>query len=285
MVDVRQMALTWLAQVPLRPKIIKSSNDGGVTGNLEFERLTGTSHATMKKDWDKGGIMTACNGFTGKYAASLRAMMPADCKAPRDYLGGFELESIVTKLGMKHAYVKSLPTNYPYPGDICRHLDHYHVSVSLDFLGGKWERANAGQGGPSQGYDIISRSLGFKDCDYSWTKLAGWIDIEVYYGTAPQLGKVPDWLLGWWNIEWEGDSTYYYWYGPDRRVFWTQTKPFDLITRPTASLGVGNYTIDGNYIAIWWASGTVEVYQRSDDDETFMSGTWNNTEEIKGTKL
>jgi hypothetical protein len=275
MVDIRQAARGWLAQVPDRPAIIKSTEP-------KFEQLTGTSHATMKKNWDGGGIMTACNGFTGKYGVALRGLAGPACKAPTAYLGRFDLATYLPTIGMGHAWVKSSPTNWPYYGDICRHKA-FHVGVSLDFIGEQWEHADAGQGGKGVGYDILKRTLS-KD-NYDWTKLEGWIDIEVYYGTAPQTGKVPDWLQGWWNIEWEGDSSYYYYYGTDRRVFWTKNKPFDMISRPTGYEGVGNFTIDDLYIAIWWASGTVEVYQRSDDDPAFMQGTWNNTEEIKGTKL
>ena len=198
MADMRAIAKSVLAAVPERDGQIISTQP-------EFERLTGTSHATMKKNWDGGGIMTACNGFVGWYGRTLRGMVP-DTAAPTAYLGRFDLATYLPTIGMGHAWVKSTATNWPKYGDICRHTA-FHVGVSLDFVGERWEHADAGQGGKKVGYDILKRTLS-KDA-YDYTKLQGWIDIDIYYNTAPQTGKVPDWLQGWWNINWRGDNYYY----------------------------------------------------------------------------
>src|SRR6185312_9978865 len=85
MADMRAIAKGVLAAVPERDGQIISTQP-------EFERLTGTSHATMKKNWDGGGIMTACNGFVGWYGRTLRGMVP-DTAAPTAYLGRFDLET------------------------------------------------------------------------------------------------------------------------------------------------------------------------------------------------
>jgi hypothetical protein len=273
MADIRALAKSVLSVVPERPGQITSLQP-------EYQKYTGLSHATMKKNWDGGGIMTGCNAFTGWYARTLRGMVP-DCNAPTAYLGRFDLATYLPTIGMGHAWVKSSPTNWPYYGDICRHKS-FHVGVSLDFIGEQWEHADAGQGGKGVGCDILKRTL--SKTNYDWTKLEGWVDIEVYYGTAPQLGAVPDWLQGWWNINWRGDN-YYYFFNVDRRVKWTQQKPRDLISRPLSAEGTGNFTIDDKWVAIYWESGTVEVFQRSDSDDAHMEGRYNNMEDISGDRM
>ena len=274
MADVRAIAKGILAAVPERDK------GQIISTQPEFERMTGTSHATMKKNWDGGGIMTACNGFVGWYARTLRGMVP-DTAAPSHYLGRFDLETYLPTIGMGHAWVKSTPTNWPNYGDICRHTS-FHVGVSMDFIGERWEHADAGQGGKRVGYDILKRTLS-KD-PYDYTKLQGWIDINVYYNTAPQTGRVPDWLQGWWNVNWRGDN-YYYFFNLDRRVKWTERKPVDTMTRPLSAAGTGSFTIDGNWVAIWWESGSTEVFCRSEDNDAHMEGRYNDMEDITADRM
>src|SRR5439155_1233090 len=192
--DIRDKAKELLKDVPEPPGVITSD---GKTAAL-FTRMTGTSHEVMKANWDKGGIMTACNGFVGWYAAQLGS---------KTYLGGFDLEGIVKKAGKAHSYVKSTADNRPKYGDICRHTA-FHVGVSLDFDGDKWNHVDAGQGGKKAGHDILKRTKGTSSNDY--TKLQGWIDIELYFSAAPLIGPIPDWLLGWWKVLWRGQDFYYY---------------------------------------------------------------------------
>src|SRR5205085_8161573 len=102
--DIRDKAKEILSAVPEPPAVITSD---GKTHDA-FTRLTGTSHKTMKANWDKGGYMTACNGFVGWYGATLGSKV---------YLGGFDLEGIVKKAGKGHSYVKSTADNGPKYGD------------------------------------------------------------------------------------------------------------------------------------------------------------------------
>lgn len=142
MADIRALAEEILAAVPETGQI--TSNGSTAT---KFTSLTGTSHETMKKNWDGGGIMTACNGFVGWYARTLRAAAEGT-KAPNDYLGRFDLETYVPSIGMGHAWVKSTADVRPKYGDICRHTA-FHVGVSLKLDEGDfWNHADAGQAGP-----------------------------------------------------------------------------------------------------------------------------------------
>ena len=59
------MLLKFIETIPHRD-IRPNGADAGL-----FKDLNGIAHATMQADWDKGGIMTACNGWTGHYSTKL----------------------------------------------------------------------------------------------------------------------------------------------------------------------------------------------------------------------
>ncbi len=267
--DIRDKAKEILAPIPEPPAIITSN---GKTHDL-FTRLTDVSQETMKANWDKGGIMTACNGFVGWYARALGS---------KTYLGGFDLEGLVKKAGKGFSYVKSTPDNRPKYGDICRHTA-FHVGVSLDFDGDKWRHVDAGQGGPKMGCDVLKRTYSTDDYDYK--NLHGWIDIELYFGGTPAIGPVPDWLLGWWKVMWRGQAFYYY-FDAGRQVKWTRTEPDDT----SSPLVMGNDTaacvifLDNTITIRWNNSGSVEKFTKSSDDSP-MRGTWNDSEPLTAEKL
>jgi hypothetical protein len=271
MVDVRAAAKEVLAEVPETGQI--TSN--GATA-ATFTRLTGTSHETMKKNWDAGGIMTACNGFVGVYARSLRAKI-AGTKAPNDYLGRFDLDTYLPSIGMGHAWVKSTRDGRPGYGDICRHTA-FHVGVSLDFDDDDhWNHADAGQGGKGAGCDILKRTHG-KD-PYDYKNLQGWIDIEMYYTTSPQTLRIPTWLDGWWIVTWRG-QTYYYFFNPNRTVKYTSLPPRDSLQIPIVQDDTGTFAVDGSDVTVRWTTGTIERFSKSMASDDDMSGTWRGTEPI-----
>jgi hypothetical protein len=221
--------------------------------------------------------MTACNGFVGWYASQL---------GPTKYLGRFDLETYLPTIGKGHTWVKSTSDARPKFGDICRHTA-FHVGVSLDFDGDVWNHVDAGQGGPRMGRDILKRTRGTGPYDYK--KLQGWIDIELYFGASSgvQLGPVPEWIIGYWKVTWRAQA-YYYYFGRDGQVKWTQVEPQSTSQPPLVVSDTGNFTIDGlNAVTIRWGStGSVEKYNRTlvtTDEE--MQGTWNGTEPLTAKKM
>jgi hypothetical protein len=227
----------------------------------------------MKDNWDGGGIMTACNGFVGWYAATLGSKV---------YLGGFDLEGIVKKAGKAFSYVKSTQDNRPKYGDICRHTA-FHVGVSLDFTGDKWNHVDAGQGGKKAGHDILKRTYG--TTSYDFTKLQGWIDIDLYFGPTPAIGPVPGWLLGWWKVVWRGQDFYYY-FDSGRQVKWNRTPPGDTSIPMLIGNDTGSFAIfqDNSLTIRWNTTGSVEKFSKG-QDEASMRGTWNDSEPLTATKL
>jgi hypothetical protein len=276
MADVRALAREVLAEVPENGQI--TSN--GATA-ATFTRLTGTSHETMKKNWDTGGIMTACNGFVGVYARTLRAKIPGT-KAPDSYLGRFDLETYLPTIGMGHAWVKSTRDARPGYGDICRHTK-FHVGVSLDLdAGDYWNHADAGQGGKRMGCDVLKRSRSEQPYDY--TKLQGWIDIEMYYTTSPQKARIPTWLDGWWTVAWRG-QTYYYFFNPNGKVKYTQAPPRDSLQIPIVQDDTGTFAIDGSDVTIRWTTGTIERLSKSMMTDDEMKGTWRGKEPLSARRF
>lgn len=217
MANIRERAKQILMVVPEPPGQINS--DGPTAA--QFTSLTGTPHETIWKNWEGGGIMTACNGFVGWYAGQLGS---------DKYLGHFDLETFLPTIGKGHAWAKSTANARPKYGDICRHTA-FHVGVSLDFDGNIWNHVDAGQGGPVRkdgilvgGHDVLKRTRG--TAPYDFKKLQGWIDLELYFESAAQTGPVPEWLVGWRNVAWRGQACYYY-VDTNGQLNWTQILPRD----------------------------------------------------------
>jgi hypothetical protein len=47
----------------------------------------------------------------------------------------------------------------------------------------------------------------------------------------------------------------------------------------------GSFTIDGNWVAIWWESGPTEVFCRSEDNDAHMQGRYNEMEDITADRM
>jgi hypothetical protein len=140
--------------------------------NALFLKYTGTRHETLVKNWATGGQLTTCNSFAGNCGTAMGA---------KDFLGQFELEKFLKKIGKAHAYTPASSGKLPKYGDIFRSA-HFHMGVSLGFDGEDWLTVEAGQGGPkSTGYDAIKR----KRQKYDPAKLTGWCDMELYFDSRP----------------------------------------------------------------------------------------------------
>lgn len=276
MSDIRDKAREILKAVPEPPAQINSNGPTAAT----FTRLTGTPHETMWKNWQGGGIMTACNGFVGWYGAQLGS---------KKYLGVFDMENYLKKIGKGYSWVKSTEDTEPKYGDIYRHGVYFHVGVSLGVEDGKWRHADAGQGGPIRdkaknligGCDVLKRTYSTDAYDYK--RILGWIDIDLYFGAGDQSGPVPDWLLGWWKVTWRGRD-YNYYFLNSRQAKYT-TNPVDTSQPIVSADDTGTFGVDDQAVIIRWSlTGTIEKFTSGLGSKS-MQGTWNGSEALVATKL
>lgn len=273
MADIRNRAREILSAVPLPPGQI---NSDGATAAL-FTKMTGMTHSYLQSEWAKGSKLTSCNAFTGWFARELGS---------EKYLGRFDLDTYLPKIGKEHAWVKSTPDVRPKFGDICRHR-HFHVGVSLDFEGDVWNRCDGGQGGKNAGRDIIKRIRGTQAYDH--TKLIGWIDIELYFGAgaqpSTQTSPVPEWLVGWWKVMWRSQA-YYYYFDRNHQAKWTQVVPQKTSQPPASARDTGKVSVESSaaFSVRWNNTGTVEKFSRV-GTKNEMKGTWKGLEPMSGTKL
>lgn len=184
MTPAREKAKTIIDSVPNR-EIWSTGKDADL-----FRKLTNTSHATMQADWDAGGIMTACNGWTGYYSYMLG----------RPGLGVFDLAS-----ASGDAWVPSNGQAKPKYGDVFRSKS-WHVGVVMECFDTEWDLIEAGQGGKGRGYDILKRSRK----PYDPNKIMGWVDIDMYLDPA-ELARaaIRKALKGTWNVEINGAKQFY----------------------------------------------------------------------------
>lgn len=288
MTNIRDKAQKILEVVP-EGRIIKSNENPPSYVN-DFYKFTGTSHLVLMANWVGGGRMTACNGFVNWYARQLGI---------KDISNWFELKKSLIAVNKQHAWVKS-SANAPRPkyGDILKHAI-LHVDVAIGFNSNILHRVAAGQGDGSQysmhprprppelisrEYDVLMRVQG--KGPYNWQNLEGWLDIELYFGTGSQSGQVPSWLVGWWRVTWRG-QTYYYYFGDNLEVRWTQDKPSSTTQPPISANDIGDFTLELFGVATRWrTTGSVEqfrsVYNANDQR---MQGTWNGTEPIFAEKM
>ena len=268
MVDIRERAKQLLKDIP--PLGYEITSDGK-TAAL-FTRLTGVTHATLQKNWAGGGIMTTCNAFVGWFGRSLGS---------KDYLGRFDIETYLKKLGKGHAWVPATGGGKPKYGDIFRPKS-FHMGISLDIDGSNWNTVESGQGGPKAGHDIIKRKQAFYDA----SKLQGWVDLDLYFGDAGQTATVPDWLVGWWKVMWRGQA-YYYYFDRNWQAKWTQTVAQSLAQPPLTASDTGSVATDGagSVTIRWGATGSVETFSGVAGDNSRMSGMWNGKEPLTAEKM
>jgi hypothetical protein len=104
---------------------------------------------------------------------------PDDQFGSEKYLGRFDIEAELTRMSKGKSWVSAKSGARPKYGDIFR-PKKFHMGISLDFEGDKWNTAESGLGVPKTGFDIIKR----KQAD----ALQGWVDLELYFDSASQIG-------------------------------------------------------------------------------------------------
>ncbi len=271
--DIRERAEDYLKVVPALGMQITSN---GPTALL-FTKLTGATQAALEKNWNGGGIWTTCNEFVGHYGRALGS---------KDYLGRFDIDAYLKKVGKGHAWVPRTDDTRPRYGDVflIRSSSSLHMGISLDFEGDKWNTVESGQGGPKAKCDIIKR----KQCNYDDSKHIGWVDLELYFDPATQLVPVPDWLVGWWKVIWRAQA-YYYYFDRNRQVKWTQNLPSNTLQPPMIASDTGSFAVEGVYAVTirWGATGSVEKLGRlpTTTDDLQIGGTHNGTERLTAVKM
>ena len=203
--------------------------------------------------------MTTGNEFVGKFGATLGS---------KNYLGTSDIDTLLAKWGKGHAWVPSGGGARPKYGDIFlrRGGDVLHMGISPHCNGDEWNKAESGQGGKNLAYDVIKRNKS----TYPGSALQGWVDLELYFGPAAQIGPVPDWLFGWWKDTFRGQA-YYYYFDRNRQVKWTQIPPPDTSQPPLAPRDTGTFAVlvTNAVITRWGATGSVEkfIVMWNDPDE------------------
>ena len=250
-----------LGQVPIL------SNDQS-KGKL-YTNYTGYTQDYLEEWWDvKKKPLTGCNAFVAWYSRSLLG----------NNLGGFQLDQILKGLNELHTWVKSSSGYEPRYGDICLHAGRGHMSICLGIGGGRRKAVQGGMGGPRLRYDSIDTS----DDPWNPSAIEGWVDIESY---RAQTDNVPDWLQGWWEVTFRGD-TYYYYFDLKRQVKWSEMQPRDIFTPMLATDGgVGTFSNAGTEVTVRWRSGTVEKFTATGQEFDTMNGTWNGSERITAARM
>ncbi|HJQ56913.1 MAG TPA: hypothetical protein VJ890_08400 [Vineibacter sp.] len=274
---IRDRARLFLEQLPpLGKEVVSYGNEGpdGKTNKL-FNTLTNSTHSFLQNEWKEGKITTTCNAFVGAYGAFLGAQKS---------LGQFEIEKLLASWHKAYAWVPATSGKRPKYGDIFR-PKKFHMGVSLDFQGDQWNTAESGQGGKNTGYDITKR----KQQPWDPSLLQGWVDIELFFGPGVvNAGPIPDWLPGWWNVNWQG-RTYYYFFDRNGQVKWTKMKPRSIAYPPLAAEATGNYVVEfrKDVTLQWFApKGSIEKFSREPGfGNKPMRGTLNGKDQLIAARM
>jgi len=271
--NVREKAKEFLDLVP--PSTVVASK--GSTAAL-FTRLTGWTHASLQTTWKLEDIpkkkrrdagestrglptTTTCNAFVGKLSHTI--------KSPK-YLGQFDIEQKLKKAGFGEAWVPANSGKRPGYGDVFRPI-RFHMGVSLDFVGERWNTAEAGQGGPgpdyTKGYDVVKR----KQQNWQPGLLQGWVDIEVLIRIAL---KAPKWMIGWWIFEIK-QVKQYVWIPEKGSPQLFERPPLNMKQAPMTDgkKGEVSYDDDSEGITIIWPGGLVPDTLRHLRNVAYMLGS------------
>jgi hypothetical protein len=269
MTPIRERAVGILNAIPVP---IRSTDAGGL-----YARYTGgLTHQTMADNWKKGGIMTGCNAFAGWYGQQLGSTI---------YLGRFDLATYLPSQGKGHAWVKSAAGKRPQPGDILIHTG-LHEDVCIGFVGDVLHRMAAGQGGKGMGYDLLCRVPG--KGPFNAGNLQGWVDIDLYFGAAPAVSPLAQWMQGWWSV-WDGNQ-YYYYFGQGGYVQYVKTMPVSKAAPPKHPLNTGTFTVaaSGGLVIDWNPAdggATRETFANARVSNTQMNGTSNRYAPLLAKKM
>lgn len=266
----REEAATILARIP-PGEGIRSDKDPD-----RFLEWTGYRHSDMLQSWRENmsgpTLLTACGGFASKFAGLIGITGIASF---------FDLKKSLIAAGKPNAWVPASPGVDPQVGDILKHTI-FHVDVAAGWEGRKLKRVAAGQSyhpRPTNNvegeFDCLKRVTGTSN--YNPANLEGWLDLDLYFGTAPStLG----WLNGWWKV-WDGND-YYYFFGPGGVVQYTTTKPANTSSAPNRANNTGRYTYTPpSQLVISWnqvpgaEAACVETFYNAADGCQQMNATSN----------
>jgi len=240
--------------------------------NSKFTRVTDYTQQTLQSNWNSGGIMTACNGFTGWYSRQLAQKF--NPKLPS--INAFDIPKTLKGAGRSEAWVPSSKSERPREGDILSHQT-LHVDVCMGFADGHLLRVGAGQGGKAMGFDRVGRVKGQNA--YDPAKLKGWVNIDLLYGAQALTGM--EWLIGWWTVT--DANTWYYYFAPGGAVQYTKVKPA-VTSAPLAADNKGSYTYTNPTLTISW-SETTETFRDARPGVSRMTGTSTRYPPLTATRL
>lgn len=252
----------FLAPVPAIGGEVSSKGADG-NSNPVFTALTTYTQQALLTKW-KTDRTTTCNVFCSQCANA----MGFKALGKGDNLGRFDIADVLTRYGRGHCWITPESGDEPQYGDIFRLYsatkDHNgmelnHMGVSLRVVDGKWLTVEAGQGGPSKGYDAVAR----KEREWKPDSLQGWVSMKALL----QVGKLaPFWLGGWWEITDSRNGHYYYWFGSDGVLVYSADPPRHPAEGPVESWR----TLRGT-----WEENPKRMFQvmirwnGPDDDEVF----------------
>lgn len=251
---IRKRAYDWLSRVESSltdtyqgTKVLRSDGMNSAT----YTQWTGNTQQFFIDHWKhRGDKTTGCNGFTGVY---IRDGLKGPYAA-----GDFKMDTIAPK-----AWIPSSSGYEPGFGDVAVKANRGHVFVIMDikpyktiqggFLGsGRRIAPGKTEDDPGVGFDTIGVGNGAFDPG----ELAGWLNIDLL---VPPKPAVPQWALGWWRVDWDED-TYYYYFDPNWNVTWTEVKPRDALQLLVPKDGGrGTFTVDSS-LNIKWVSGSREQF-------------------------
>lgn len=226
MTPAREKAKQIIDRIPNR-----DINSAGPDAKI-FEDMTGTAHSVMKANWDAGGIMTACNGWTGTYSNKLG----------RGGLGVFDLASVAGG-----AWVAGDGSVKPQFGDVFR-CKKLHVGVVVEYFDNNEAMViEAGQGGKRTGYDILRRSRK----PFGPTEIMGWVNIDIWLDPAElEKEKLRKSLKGTWTVDVNGQKRAY--------VFPASGNEVSFVDKGRKV--TGKWTTEGPNVAIKWTNGDSELW-------------------------
>jgi hypothetical protein len=150
------------------------------TNEEVFKEWTNMSHLELRMLWTNetqyrgGPITTTCNAFLDVLIRKLRQAggLPTNKR----------FSSFMLPQNSPGWHWFPEPGRTPKAGDFFeigkRNGMYKHVGVILEIDGILWTTVEAGQGGPSMGFDCIKR----KGPNVFPSGLMGWLDIEEYFG-------------------------------------------------------------------------------------------------------